>query len=134
MNPADQRAELSALGIDTPGGDAPIQLTPQQLAAVLASHQRYRLEANALRRALTDIDRGPQPPRYRPAELRQAIKTLEHRLDYLRGEVARRQAGGEDRGPLPRELFATSIALVRLNADHDAISAAAGPDPSTVKI
>lgn len=122
MTPADQRAELSALGID-PQGDGPIQLTPQQLAAVLASHQRYRLEANALRRALTDIDRGPQPPRYRPAELRQAIRTLEHRLDYLRPEVARRQAAGEDRGPLPRELFSTTIALARLNADLAAAEA-----------
>jgi hypothetical protein len=125
MNPADQRAELAALGLDIPEGDGPILLTPQQLAAVLASHRRHRLEANALRRAVTDIDRGPQPPRYRPAELRQAIKTLEHRLDYLRSEVARRQAAGEDRGPLPREHFATSIAHVRLMADLAAIEAPA---------
>lgn len=115
MTPADQIAELHQIGLDVT--DEPIELTPQQLAAVLASHRRHRLEANALRRAVTDLDRGPQPPRYRAAELRQAIKTLDHRLEYLRQEVARRQAAGEERGPLPRELFATVVAAARLRAD-----------------
>lgn len=125
MTRAEQLAELAALGVADPsaGPEGDLVLSPQQLEQVLALSRRHRLEANALRRAITDIDRGPQPPRYRPAELRQAIKTLEHRLHYLEREVAQRKAQGEDRGPLPREFFATTVALARLNADLAACDA-----------
>lgn len=115
----EQLAELAALGIAEPsaGPGSSIVLSPDQLERVLAASRHHRLEANALRRVVTDIDRGPQPPRYKPAELRQVIKTLEHRLVYLTRETAARKAVGEDRGPLPREHLATTVALARLNAD-----------------
>lgn len=118
MTLQEQLAELAALGIAEPSATGgALVLSPDQLERVLAASRRNRLEANALRRVVTDIDRGPQPPRWKAAELRQYIKTLEHRLHYLERETAARKAAGEDRSPLLREFGATVTALARLNAD-----------------
>lgn len=122
MTLTEQLAELAALGITPTVTEGAVALAPDQLARVLELGRRNRLDANALRRAMTDIDRGPQPPRFRASELRQYIKTFEHRLHYLTAGIAQQQAGGEERGPLQREFAATTAAVARLNADLNAVT------------
>ena len=90
-------------------------LSPADAQVVLAAARRARLGESALRKAVAQLPGGAV--RFKAAELRQSIRTMERRLAHITPEVARLKAAGQDRGHPHAELAATEIALTRLRAD-----------------
>lgn len=90
-------------------------LSPEDAQVVMASARRARLGESALRKAVAQLPGGAV--RFKGAELRQSIRTLERRLAHITPEVARLKAAGQDRGHPHAELAATVISLARLRAD-----------------
>lgn len=120
----EEARELGAVDARLTAG-ASLVLNATDAQALLAAARRARLGESALRKAVAQIP--GEPIRFKAAELRQHIRTLERRLTHLTPEAARLKAGGQDRGPVQAELAATVIALARLRADL----AVFGPDKSS---
>jgi hypothetical protein len=115
-------AEAKVLGADGPRlTERGLTLTMADAQAVLGAARRARLEGSVLRKVLAAVP--GEPGRYKPAELRMAIRTLERRLRHVEPEVAKLKAEGQDRGGPQGEYAATVLALVRLRADLETISA-----------
>lgn len=109
-------AEARELGADGPVlTDRGLVLSLADAQAVLGAARHHRLAASSLRKAVAQIH--GEPVRFKPAELRLAIRTLERRIAHVEPEVARLKALGQDRGHPHAELAATVIALARLRAD-----------------
>lgn len=122
LSDEEMLAEARELGADGPRLDARgLHLAPSDAQAVLGAARRARLGHSALRKAVAAIPNQPNAVRFKPAELRLAIRTLERRLAHVEPEVAKLKAAGQDRGHPHAELAATTIALARLQADLDAL-------------
>jgi len=116
LSDEEMLAEARELGADGPRlTDRGLYLTIADAQAILGAARRARLGASALRKAVAMIP--GEPVRFKPAELRLAIRTFERRLAHIEPEVARLKAAGQDRGHPHAELAATQIALARLLGD-----------------
>jgi hypothetical protein len=117
LTPEQILEEARELGADGPRltEAGALVLSAADAQAVFAAARRARLGESALRKAVAQIP--GEPFRFKAAELRLAIRTLERRRAHIEPEVARLKAAGQDRGHAHAELAATVIALARLRAD-----------------
>lgn len=116
LSDEEMLAEARELGADGPRlTERGLFLSLADAQALLGSARRARLGASALRKAVAQIH--GEPIRFKPAELRLAVRTLERRLAHVEPEVARLKAAGQVRGHPHAELAATHIALARLLGD-----------------
>jgi hypothetical protein len=117
LTPEQILEEARELGADGPQilESGALVLSAADAQAVFASARRARLGESALRKAVAQIP--GEPLRFKAAELRLAVRTLERRLAHVEPEVARLKAAGQDRGHPHAELAATVLALARLRAD-----------------
>lgn len=116
LSDAEILAECRELGADGPKLSARgLELAPADAQAVLGHARRARLIGSALHKAVAQIP--GEPVRFKAAEIRAAIRTLQARLAHIEPRVAELKAAGQQRGGPQAEYAATAIALARLEVD-----------------